>query len=207
MENLESALEKGKGVILLSAHLSNFVLMIVRLVMTGLPFRVVLKDPKNETLKGVYTRYQEICGIKRIDADRGFTATKDILRALKNNEIAIMVADERKKHDGIKVPFFGRNALTAPGPAILVLRSGAPIVPAFIHRTEGSKFEIEIFPPIEPEPTGDKEKDIYDISLMMNEVIEKQIRRYPEQWAWTNPRWKGAGRFGTRHERTRRNFS
>ncbi|MBN1574246.1 MAG: lysophospholipid acyltransferase family protein [Deltaproteobacteria bacterium] len=203
IEHLESALKKGKGAILLSAHLSNFVLMIVRLTMTGIPFNVVLKDPSNETLKGVYKRYQEICGIERIDADKGFSATKDILRALKNNEIVIIVADERKKRDGIIVPFFGRDALTAPGPAILVLRSGAPIVPAFIHVVEDSKFDIEIFPPIEPELTGDKEKDIYNISLIMNEVIEKQIRRYPDQWAWTNPRWKGAGRHGTRHERTK----
>jgi len=201
MEHLESALKRGNGVILISAHLSNFVLMIVRLIMTGLPFWVVLKDPNNETLKSVYKHYQEICGIKGIDADKGFAATKDILKALKNNEIVIIVADERKKHDGINVPFFGRDALTTPGPAVLTLRSGAPLIPAFIHFVEDSKFEIEILPPIEPEPNGDKERDIYNISLTINEVIEKQIRKYPYQWAWTNPRWKGAGRFGARHER------
>lgn len=207
MEHLEAALKGGKGVLILSAHLSNFVLMIVRLIMTGLPFKVVLKDPKNETLKKVYKHYQDLCGIRRIDADKGMGATKDILRALKNNEIVFIVADERKKRDGIIVPFFGRDALTAPGPAVLVLRSGAPMIPSFIHLVKDSKFEIEIFPPIEPELTGDKEQDIYNISLTINEVIEKHIRRYPDQWAWTNPRWKGAGRHGTRHDRTRKDPS
>ncbi len=201
INHLEAALKKGNGVIAISAHISNFVLMAVRLTMTGLPFRVLIKDPNNDMLKKKYHHYQDILGIRQIDADKGAGATKDILRALRKNEIVIMVADERKKHDGIPVPFFGRDALTTPGPAILALRTSAPLVPIFIHSREDSNFEIEILPPLEPKLTGEKEVDIYTVSLAINSVIESYIRKYPDQWAWTNPRWKGAGRFGTRHQR------
>ena len=201
INHLEAALKNGNGAIAISAHISNFVIMAMRLTMTGLPFRVLIKDSNNDLLKKKYHYYQDILGIKKIDADKGAGATKDILRALRKNEIVIMVSDERKKHDGIPVPFFGKDALTAPGPAILALRTNAPLIPIFIHSKEDSAFEIEILPPLEPKLTGEKEVDIFTISLAINSVIESHIRKYPGQWAWINPRWKGAGRFGTRHQR------
>lgn len=201
IDHLEKALKRGNGVIAVSAHISNFVLMIARLVLTGHPFRVVMKYPKNEMLKNKFNYYLGIVGIRTIDADKKAGAVRDILRSLKNNEIVLIVADERKKHDGIPVPFFGRDALTTPGPAILALRSGAPLVPMFVHLREKSSFNVEILPPLEPKLTGEKDKDIYNISLSINMVIEDYIRKYPEQWAWTNPRWKDAGRFGIRHQK------
>lgn len=201
LDHLEKALERGNGAIAISAHISNFVLMIARLVLTGLPFKVVMKYPKNEMLRRKFDYYLGIMGVGTIDADKKAGATKDILRALRNNQVVIIVADERKKHDGVPVPFFGKDALTAPGPAILALRSGASLIPTFTHLKERSSFEVEILPPIEPKSTGEKEKDIFNTSLAINMVIEDYIRKYPEQWAWTNPRWKGAGRYGIRHER------
>jgi KDO2-lipid IV(A) lauroyltransferase len=201
IDHLETALKRGNGVIAVSAHVSNFVIMIARIVLTGLPTNIVMKYPKNEMLTGKFDYYLGTLGIRTIDADKKARAVRDILRALRNNEIVIIVADERKKHDGIPVPFFGRDALTAPGPAVLALRSGAALIPTFVHSMEHSSFDVEILPPIKPELTGEKEKDIYNISLSINMMIEEYIRKYPEQWAWTNPRWKGAGRYGIRHER------
>jgi KDO2-lipid IV(A) lauroyltransferase len=112
------------------------------------------------------------------------------LRGLRQNRIVYLIADERKKRDGILAPFLGKPALTTPGPAVLSLRTGAPIIPMFVTKREGRKHVIEILPPIDIEKTGNIEKDIYNLTEAANNAISDYIRKYPDQWAWTNPRWK-----------------
>ncbi len=190
IEHLKEALKKGKGVIALGAHMGNFILMTIRLTMSELPFMVVLKDPKNEMLKNKYKKWQNLIGVRYIDAKTEIRATKDILRALRQNQIVYLIADERKKKDGILVPFFGKPALTTPGPAVLSLRTGAPLIPMFVTKRKGRNHIIEILPAIDVERTGKIEQDIYNLTEAANNVISDYIRKYPDQWAWTNPRWK-----------------
>lgn len=190
IEHIEEALKKGKGVIGLGAHMGNFILMSIRLTMSEIPFFVVTKDPKNEMLRNKYIKWKRSTGVKYIDAKTEMRATKDILRGLRQNTIVYLIADERKKKDGILVPFLGKPALTTPGPAVLSLRTGAPIIPMFVTKGKGYKHVIEILSPIDVEKTGNIEQDIYNLTEAANNVISDYIRKYPDQWAWTNPRWK-----------------
>jgi KDO2-lipid IV(A) lauroyltransferase len=190
LEHLTGALDKGRGVIGLGAHLGNFILLNVALAQTDLPFVAVTKEPRPRPLALRYQRWKRACGLEWIDADARAAATKSILKALKTNRIVLLIADERKKRDGIVVPFFGRPALTAPGPAVLSLRTGSPIVPIFITERERYRHTIEVLPEIECKPTGDTERDIHALTERANEVIADYIGRYPDQWAWVNRRWK-----------------
>jgi KDO2-lipid IV(A) lauroyltransferase len=189
-EHLTEALDKGRGVIGLGAHLGNFILLNIALARTDLPFVAVTKEPRARPLALRYQRWKLACGLEWIDADGRAAATKGILRALKTNRIVLLIADERKKRDGIVVPFFGRPALTAPGPAVLSLRTGSPIVPIFITERRRYRHTIEILPEIKCDRTGNMEKDVYALTAKANEVIADYIRRYPDQWAWVNPRWR-----------------
>jgi KDO2-lipid IV(A) lauroyltransferase len=190
LDHLRQALEKKSGVIALGAHIGNFILLDIALAQTDLPFTTVTKDPHNKDLKLRYDRWKRACGLTWIDADRGPAATRQILRALKDNLIVQLISDERKKHDGIIVPFFGRPALTAAGPAVLSLRTGSPIVPIFIYEHARYKHTIEISAPLEVERTGDTHKDIHLLTEKANRAIADMIRSHPDQWTWTNPRWK-----------------
>jgi KDO2-lipid IV(A) lauroyltransferase len=190
LEHLERALAENRGVIGLGAHLGNFILLNIALAQTDLPFISVTKEPREKPLKIRYQRWKRACGLTWIDADSRAAATKGILRALKDNHIVHLISDERKKRDGIVVPFFGRPALTAAGPAVLSLRTGSPIIPIFIYEHARYKHTIEIFPPLAAERTGDHQRDIYLLTERANEAIATVIRDHPDQWAWTNPRWK-----------------
>jgi KDO2-lipid IV(A) lauroyltransferase len=190
LEHLQQALAAKKGVIALEAHFGNFMLMMMALAQTGLPYVVVTKDPRNHAVRDKYSKWKRIVHVRWIDADRRGRATREILRGLSENTVVALVADERKKRDGIVVPFFGRPALTTPGPAVLSLRTGAPIIPIFIVTRENNRHTIEIGPPLSIEKTGDQETDIYRLTEEGNRVFERYIRQYPDQWAWTNPRWK-----------------
>jgi KDO2-lipid IV(A) lauroyltransferase len=187
-EHLEEALKEGKGVIGLGSHMVDFMLLTVRLAQSDMPFIVPTKAPRNKLLREKYREWWSISGVKYIDVDDRERAKDDIQRSLGRNMLVYLIADERKKRDGISVPFFGKPALTAKGPAVLSLTTGAPIVPIYINHENGCV--IDILPKIEYEPTGDEDEDIYRITAMVNRSIEDYIRKYPDQWIWLNPRWK-----------------
>ena len=190
IEHLEDAFAKGRGVIGIGAHQSNFLLMVVRLEMSGIPFRVVLKYPHNDFIRARYDYHRKQFHVNAIDADNETRAAIQTLKSLKKNMMVFMVVDERKKRGGILVPFFGKEALTTPGPAILSLRTGAPLVPIFMRSDRGHAYLIEIFPEIPVESTGDAKRDTYAITEKINKTIESYILNHPDEWAWVNDRWE-----------------
>jgi KDO2-lipid IV(A) lauroyltransferase len=190
LEHIREALAAGRGVIVVQAHFGNFILMTMAFARLGLPYVVVTKDPRNTVLRDRYTKWKRATSVRWIDADTRSRATREIMRCLGANNIVALVADERKKNDGIPVPFFGKEALTTPGPAVLALRTGAPIVPSFIIDHRSSRYTVKILPPLPISGTRDHRADIYRVTEQVNHVIEDYIRRYPDLWAWTNKRWK-----------------
>ncbi len=188
-EHLENALRRGKGVIGLGAHMTAFLLLTVRLANSGIPFIVPTKDPRNSMLRDKLRGWRTTSGVRFIDVDSPDKGKNKITAALDRNELVYLIADERKKRDGLAVPFFGREALTAVGPAVLSLRTGAPIVPIFIAKNERG-FDIDIFPPIDNGISEQGKHSVYDLTLSANKVIEDYVRKYPEQWIWTHQRWR-----------------
>ena len=96
---------------------------------------------------------------------------------------------DQKMNDGIAVPFFGRDAMTAPAIAEFALRYDMPLIPVRAVRTKDCHFEVTIYPPLAYEKTGDDEKDILAIMTQINAQLESWIREYPEQWFWVHKRW------------------
>ena len=92
-------------------------------------------------------------------------------------------------YEGVFVDFFGRKACTNKGMALLALKTESPVIPMFLVR-ERSRFKVIFEPEVPLIRTGDKTKDIEANTQQYNEVIEKIVRRYPEQWFWVHQRWK-----------------
>ena len=86
--------------------------------------------------------------------------------------------------------FLGRPAATALGPAILALRSGAALVPAFAHRLADGTFLAEFFPALDLPHTDDRDADVRQITQMCNDVVGREITADPAQWLWLHRRWK-----------------
>ena len=59
-------------------------------------------------------------------------------------------------------------------------------MPIFIERNKDQNFNLEIMAPIEFQ----KNQSIEDITLKLNQVLEKMILKNPYQWIWSHNRWK-----------------
>jgi KDO2-lipid IV(A) lauroyltransferase len=95
---------------------------------------------------------------------------------------------DQKQNEGIAVPFFGRDAMTTPTPAIFAHRLGVPIAAARVERLKGARFRI-IGYSIELASTGDRDADIRETTRRINALLESWIRERPEQWLWAHRRW------------------
>lgn len=177
---------QGRPGFMFSAHIGNWELLSCVAQKSGRPVTGIYRGANNQIVDGM---------IEKIRAPRyagmipkGRQGAVKIARAIKNNEAIAMLVDQ-KMNDGISVPFFGIDAMTAPAIAELALRYDMPIVPARVMRTKGVHFECVIYPPLEYEKTGDKEKDVQNIMLAINKILESWIREHPEQWFWVHKRW------------------
>lgn len=185
---LISEYEKNKGVVLLSAHFGNWEYIAASVsARIKIPFMVVTKPQRNpyvtEWLEKARTRWEnQIVSLG--------LSIRQIYKELKEKNIVAMVADQRGPIDGIRVNFFGRKVSVYPGPALLGLKTGAPIIygipirqPDYTYVTTLVKIDTDNLPENEDEK-------IIEISQRHTKYLEKVMRQHPEQWFWMHKRWK-----------------
>jgi len=189
-EYLKSALSQGKGVIALGIHLGLFTLVGARLALEGYRFNLMYNEGNYPMLWKRLGNYQRRIGQNPFPLKPITSSLKKSLNCLHRNEILYLIADEQQRRRGIPTPFFGQTAFTPRGPAILSLKTGAPILPMFIIREGNVPKKLVIGPPIAIEKTSDLEKDVETLTVKFTKVIEDTVRQYPSQWAWLNRRWK-----------------
>ena len=182
-EFLQQALAKGRGVIALSAHLGNFTLMGACLWAAGYPFSVVVKHPRDEGFARLLDYYRAVVGVKTIAAKPRREAARRILKALRNNEVVLMIADEFKS-GGVEVEFLGRMVPAPRGPATLALRSGAAVVPMFAVRDGQDLLTLRIWPEIDLIKSGEIQGDVVSNVALFARQLEAMVRRHPDQWNW-----------------------
>jgi len=185
-EHLDAALSKGKGCVVVTAHYGNFELLARKVVIQGYVANVIARDSDDPGITGITTRIRESGGYRVFDKDQPVIGA---FRSLRNNEILGILPDQNES-GGVFVDFFGRPAATATGPAVLSLRSGAPIVPAFCARVGDDAYSATVYPPIAFDPTGDEDKDVQELTALLTAAIEREVRRNPSQWLWLHDRWK-----------------
>jgi len=186
-DRLRRAFEKGKGVLIITAHIGNWELMAATLRLNDFPGVTVGRRIYFHKYDEYLNRLRKTHDVNVIYRDE---SPRRILKVLKENRIVGIVADQDVDSvDGVFVDFFGRPAYTPSGPALLARASGAPLVPVFIIRNNG-KHSLFIEEPIELADTGDKEKDLVENTQKWSNVVESFIRQYPDQWVWMHRRWK-----------------
>ena len=130
---------------------------------------------------------KEICSVIDGPVSAEVTAVDHRGMLAEGRHLALLV--DQKMNDGIAVPFFGRDAMTAPAAAQLALRFGCAIMPARVERLHGARFRITMSPPIAAPRTGDRHADMRAIMGEINRVIEGWVRERPEMWLWLHRRW------------------
>lgn len=183
LEHLQLALEQGRGVILLSAHFTTLEIG-GRLLALYTPFHVLYREHKNPVFEAVMRRARETHFEKAIPRGdmRGF------LRSLRANMPVWYAPDQNYgREHSIFVEFFGVESSTITATHKLAKISGAPVVPFFPERLpRNAGYRLRILPPLEGFPGGDVVTDTQRI----NDIIEAEVRRIPEQYLWVHRRFK-----------------
>lgn len=186
LQHAEAFRDDGEAGIFFSAHIGNWELAPLGTLAYGIDSVFVYREANNRLIERLYLRGRS--SIRENLVRKGSEGAKGLVRALRNKKHVGMLVDQ-KMNDGIAVPFFGHDAMTAPALAILALKFKCPILPARVIRNAGAHFTIDVGEPFYPEDTGDRDADILRIMTHVNETIEGWIREHPEQWMWLHNRW------------------
>lgn len=182
-EHLKRALAKGKGVLALSAHLGTFTMIGARLAAGGYPFSVVVKHPGDDQFARLIDDYRAQLGMQTIAAKPRREAVRGILKALRQNRIVLVIADEFKS-GGVMVDFLGQRLPAPRGPATLALRTGAVVLPMFATRQVDGSLRLSIGPQIQPVELDDLEQSVAATTALFTRHLEQAIRQQPDQWNW-----------------------
>lgn len=180
-------LEHDRGTLITCAHLSNWEWMAPPLIARGYRIAEVVntyKDPYHERALNAARSRGGIITISKVDAVRSH------IRLLSQGTLVGIVSDQSPRQNGVPAKMFGRTCWATPGPAVIALRTGAPLHHATMWRNADETYTIEISPRIEFESTGDHQRDIQTLTQHIQMYIEAGARKYPEQWLWTHDRWK-----------------
>lgn len=186
-ENFEIANAKGKGVIFLTCHLGAFDLQVTNMAMRGLNPNIIgtpLKDPR---LNELLWNYRNAHGAIAIERGR---ETFRMIKILKSGGSVALLIDQDTKVKTTFVDFFGKPAATPVGATILALKTGAAIVPTYVHLAEDGLQHMHILPEISLRVSGNEEEDIVYNTQVLTNFIEAVIRQHPDQWVWMHERWK-----------------
>ena len=178
----------GKGAIFVTAHLGVWEMFGLLMRDWGIKLVSVYRPARNPLMDRIIRRWRKSLGHTLVERDG---AMPKLLRTLRRGGYIALLTDQHAKRDGVWVPFFGRPASTTPAPALLALRTGAPIVTGYVRRLPGHyKFEAFLDEPIWAQPSGDRDADVRRITEEISRRLERYIRLAPEQWLWMHRRWR-----------------
>ncbi len=189
-EYVDQLRDDGRGGIFISAHLGNWEIASLGATQRGVPLTHIYRSANNPYVERLLRRLRAPIG--GVHFPKGAVGAKELIRALRKGEHLGMLVDQ-KLNDGIPVPFFGRDAMTAPAVAELALLFRCPVVPARVERLAGARFRLTIYPPLELPETGDRRADVAEAMRRINALFEDWIRARPEQWLWVHRRWPDEG--------------
>ena len=181
--------ERATGALILSGHFGNWELLVYAHGKRGFPVHLVHRAVANPRLDRWLHDLRAGAGTHMIKKSGAATS---VLRALHERALLVLPVDQNSTRGlGVFVDFFGVPASTNAGMARIALRSGAPIVPAFIVR-EGrrARHRVHVLPVMEAESTGDFEEDVRRNTERFTAVFEEMVRRHPDHWLWMHKRWK-----------------
>ena len=189
ISHLEEIKKNNEIVIFYSAHLANFELMAMELDKFGIKCAAIYRPLNNFFLNPLmeYLRMKYICPNQ---IPKGRMGMREIIGKVKNGYSIALMVDQRVS-EGPRTMFFNKPAHTTTIPAQLALKYDCKLVPISLERKEGPNFEMTIHEPYKIEKTNNnEEEDTKNITLKINQIIEKMILNNPKQWIWSHNRWK-----------------
>jgi KDO2-lipid IV(A) lauroyltransferase len=190
-DELNAASDSGRGIIIATIHFGNWDLGAAALAAYGYPINAIAETFPYERMNELVQGSRAKLGMRVIGHDR---LGPTVFRILRRGEMLAMLVDVTTGEAGIRVDFFGGDALVSPAAARIALRTNAWVVPAVVVR--GPKDDLDIRPIIDTSlrdyaPSGDEDRDVAELTRLIMRSMEHVIRQYPDQWFIFRRMWAG----------------
>jgi KDO2-lipid IV(A) lauroyltransferase len=182
LQNIDFLKKNKLGGIIFSGHIGNWEIGPKCFSHYGIKAHTVYRPLNNIFVENITAKMR---GESLINKGGG---NRKIIEAIKNGEYVIILADQ-KISDGERVKFFNDDAYTTTSIARIALKYGVPLIPARSIRIK-NRFRVEVEKPLEFKKTNDLNADIFNITRLINQTLEKWITEYPSQWFFVHNRWK-----------------
>ena len=187
-ERVRQAHARGNGVLLFTGHFGYWEVGAMALALRVQPIAVMARPLDNPYLHDMLERIRTRLGNSVIYRQG---AIRKVLQQLAANRgVAILIDQHLHTPDAVYVDFFSRPAATTNALAALALRTGAPIIPAFILPLPGGRYRVIFEHAVEP-PAPDSTDAVHEFTQRCPDVLEMYIRRHPDLWLWMHRRWRG----------------
>lgn len=185
-ERLDAIRDSGRPAVLISGHLANWEVMASAICNRPLDCQITYRPANNPHIDKRINAARHAYGINVL-TPKG-AGTRELMRALSRGQ-SVALMNDQKFNQGMPVPFFGHQAMTAPGPTRLAIRYGAPLMPMSVARIGKAKYRVTVHEPFMPETGRNEDAAIYATLQRINNFMEERIREAPEQWFWMHNRW------------------
>lgn len=191
-ENIKDALARGKGVMMVTAHIGNWEYAAAWMSQHGYPVNTLGTDQRDSRITELIKELRTAGGSHALGKA---TDLRCMIRALRANQLIAIPVDQDAKRAGILSPFLGKPASTPVGVAKIADKLGCAIVPGFcIRRGTECSYDYTVLPALEGHDGKRFGEDIQQSMDDCNRVISEWITKYPEQWMWMYPRWESVER-------------
>jgi len=190
-ENYEEAVRNtDMGLCVFSAHIGNWELLPQYAALKlGGKMNVITRETSNPLLEEKIVKPLRVrFGVSVFYKKK---ALMRIIKVVKKGEHAGLLIDQKlKSSEGIRLNFFGRMAPTTPAPALLQVRFGVSVLPAFMIKAPNGKHRLIIRKAVSWTDNGQAMEDqIMELTRIHQKIVEEIILEYPDQWFWMHNRW------------------
>ncbi|MBI2427264.1 MAG: lysophospholipid acyltransferase family protein [Ignavibacteriales bacterium] len=193
LKTIDEILKRGKGLVMLSGHISNWEMMaLVVGLMSDHPLQIIVKKQHNPSVDRLMNRLRTKFNNTVVDMDH---APREILKRLREHGVIAMLADQSGPEEGLFIDYFGRPTSTHVGPAVFALRTQAPVLMTYGVRNTDGTFDVSFEEVDTSDLTGTDDEKIRTITERHVNLLEKFVRRYPDQWLWMHKRWKHTDKY------------
>jgi KDO2-lipid IV(A) lauroyltransferase len=186
-EHLSAALARGKGVIILGAHIGNYNVLAPFTALYHSPAGAFVEPVEPPELFDFVSSLRGKTGLELFLPNR--EGVLGAMRLLKRNGLLMIAGDRYLGSNGTLVRFFGRPTYLSHGPITLSQRSGAAILPASLVRLPDGRLRATLRSPLQLVNTGQKRADLLANMRLLAGALEETIRPVPEQWVLVAPVW------------------
>ena len=182
---LLDAISAKTGVIVSLPHAGNWDHAGAYFCAKGIDLVTVAERLKPEKLFLKFLEYRQAMGMEVLPLDGKVMGT--LTQRLRQGSLVALVADRDLSRSGIAVDFFGGPSRMPAGPALLAIKTGAPLITAFVSYTE-SGIHIDFQEVLIPSAGTDEEK-IQEIVQTTAQHFEAGISKHPEDWHMLQRIW------------------